>query len=329
LSLIDYIYKNDQNKIQMKKLVLSLLAVALYANGAKAQAGTAPDMGFEGWHPIAAPFITTEDPNGWASLNALAGPTPTPLSVTKETSSPAVGAITAKITTVKISGATIPNPYGGTLDTAGILAVGSIALPSTIKYGFTYTAKPTMLSFQSKYTPNGSDSAFVLAYLTHWNGTGRDTIATGKYATGATTSAYATNSLTMTYDAGFPGVNPDSVQIFISSSVYSHDGAKVGSAFWIDALVWSAFVSVEDLNALENNVKLYPNPANNVVTIESSVDVQTVQVIDITGRVVVNTAVHSNKFSLETAALAPGTYIYQVLDKDKIILGRGKFDITR
>jgi hypothetical protein len=321
---------NRINHKKMKKLLLSLSALALLATSLNAQVGTAPVMGFETWHQIAPPFVTSEDPNGWASLNALVGVTATPLSVSKETASPAAGAITAKITTVKITGATIPSPYGGNLDTAGILAVGSVAFasPPVINYGFTFAAKPMLLSFQSKYTPMAGDSAFVLVYMTHWNGSSRDTIGTGKYATGASTSSYATNTVTVTYKPAFSSVTPDSMQIFISSSVYSHDGAKVGSAFWIDALAWSAFVGINDVDASKNKVTVYPNPAADHISIKSSVDAKAVQVMDITGKIIGSYDMSANEAVIETAEYAAGIYTYLVLDKNRIVLNHGKFEVA-
>lgn len=297
-----------------------------------AQVGTAPVLGFEAWHAIAPPLVNAEDPNGWASLNALNGFTATPLSVTKETASPAGGTITAKITTVQVQGATIPSPYGGNLDTAGILAIGSVALasPPSIKYGFTYSAKPSVLSFKSKYSPMPGDSAFVLAYLTRWNtaSSTRDTIASGRYATGAATSTYSINSLTMNYDAAFAGVSPDTQQVFVSSSVYSHDGAKVGSTFWIDDLMWSAFVGVDEADAVNNTVTVYPNPAASYITVKSTVNAASVQVIDVTGRIIGSHVMSSNMAEIGTGNYASGIYTYIVLDENNLVINRGKFEVA-
>jgi hypothetical protein len=314
----------------MKKSLLLLGAISLFSI-AQAQVGTAPVMGFEAWHAIAPPTISSEDPNGWASLNALTI-TGTALSVSKETSAPAAGSITAKVTTVKIQGATIPSPYGGNLDTAGILAIGSVVVgfPPTINYGFSYTSRSAMLSFKSKSAPMPGDSCFVLAYLTKWNTalSHRDTIATGKYATGATTTSYATNSLNMVYKPGFANVFPDTQQVFISSSVYSHDGAKIGSSFWIDELAWSGWVSTNDIDGIVNNVSLYPNPADNYVALECTVDSKFVEVTDITGRQVGTYEMNSNKTRINTAEFSKGLYIYQVVDKNNKVLNRGKFEVA-
>lgn len=313
----------------MKKLLLSFVALTALFTGAKAQS---PDFGFENWTAIAPPFINTEDPNGWASLNALTA-TGTAQSVYKETAAPAAGAISAKIVTVKVTGATLPNPYGGTIDTAGILAIGKISVsPPGLTYGAAYASRPAVLTFQSKYTPMTGDSAFVIAYMTHWNTSTnrRDTVATGRYATGASTTTWANNSLSMAYKPGFDAVLPDSEQVFISSSIYrSHHGAKIGSTFYIDDLVWSGYVSTNDLSGIRNSVTVYPNPATDRIAIECSVAAKTVTVMDIAGRTIGMYQMDNNKVEIQTNAMAKGVYLYNVIDAHGTILNRGKFEVSR
>lgn len=316
----------------MKKLILSITAITLLTINVKAQA---PDFGFENWSAI--PFNTTVDPTGWASLNAL-NVVGTPQSVFKETAAPAAGTITAQVTTVKVTGASIPNPNrpGKNLDTAGILVVGKVQVTPSAKliYGFSMPGafpRPSTLSFQSKYTPTGSDSAFVVAFLTHWNGTKRDTIASGKYATGANTGAgpYALNSLTMNYKSAFSNVMPDSEQIFISSSIYSHGGAQLGSAFYVDALAWSGYTSVNEIAGVENNVSVFPNPANDQINFNSSVNVSAVEITDITGRLTGAYKMVDNKLTIQTSSFVPGTYLYTMLNDKKEVMNRGKFEVTK
>lgn len=307
----------------MKKLLLLSTAVLSFMN-LKAQ-----DFGFETWVDAAPPFVTIDDPQGWASLNALTA-VGTDTSVFKSTVGPAAGSASARIETVKINGATLPNPYGGTLDTAGLLFIGRIIpFPSpALKYGAAYANRPAVLTFQSKYSPMAGDSAFVLAYITRWNGSSRDTLGRGKYATGASSMTYATNTINMTYDPTMMNIAADSQQIFISSSVYSHDGAKVGSTFYIDALQWTGYVNTNEIDGIVNNVSVYPNPANNKVSIESTVSAQSVEVMDITGRMIGNYTMLNNKSEINSEAFAKGMYIYQVIDDQQKVIARGKFEVA-
>ncbi len=309
---------------KMKKIILSATAIIAFAFNGLAQA---PDLMFENWANL--PFSTNQDPVGWASLNAL-NLVGTSLSVYKETVAPNQGLISAEIRTVDVVGAAIPNPYTtGDIDTAGILVMGTINIsPPGLAYGKPMSGRPSTLSFSSKYTPMAGDSAFVLAYLTHYNGSSRDTIASGKYATGATTTAYAANSLTMSYGASFGSVWADTMLVFASSSVYSHPGAKIGSTFYIDAMSWSGFTGINDIVA-PSNISIFPNPATNNISFTSSVNADFVEVSDVTGRKVGTYSMIGNSLTIETSSFSSGMYIYNVLNDKKEVINRGKFEVTK
>lgn len=313
----------------MKKLLLTVSVLATSVAAMMAQ--TTPDFNFETWTNV--PFSTTiQDPQGWASLNVLNVFTATPLSVFKETTAPNEGAISAKITTIKITGAAIPNPYEpGDLDTAGLLTIGQlITAPSPgIKYGFNYTWRPTVLSFQSKYTPMAGDSAFVVALLTKWNGSSRDTIAWGSYSTGATTTSYSMSSINMTYDPSFSAVSPDSQQVFISSSVFRHNGAKIGSAFYVDDMEWSGWNSISELTGSNGTMSVYPNPATTEVTFSSTADISSIEIADIAGRLIGIYPADNNKVTIATGNFTAGMYIYSVKDENKQVIGRNRFEVTK
>ena len=312
---------------KMKKIILSATAIIAFAFNGLAQA---PDLMFESWGASAPPFATIQDPTGWASLNAL-NLVGTDTSVFKETVAPNQGLISAKIVTVKVTGAAIPNPYTtGNIDTAGILVMGKInALPAPgLSYGKPMAGRPSTLSFTSKYTPMPGDSAFVLAYLTRYNGTSRDTIAYGKYATGATTTAYAANSLTMNYNPTFGTIWADTMLVFATSSIYNHPGAKIGSTFYIDAMSWSGFTGINDITA-PSTISVFPNPATNFISFTSSVNADFVEVLDVTGRKVGTYSMIGNSLTIETSSFSSGMYIYNVLNDRKEVINRGKFEVMK
>jgi len=307
----------------MKKILLSATAILAFAINSSAQ-----DLMFESWAnvPLSA---TIQDPTGWASLNTMVA-LGTTQSVFKETTAPNQGLASAKIQTVKVVGAAIPNPYTtGNIDTAGILVMGSISLsPPGVNYGKPMSGRPATLSFTSKYTPMAGDSAFVLVYLTRYNGASRDTIAQGKYATGATTTAYAANSITINYDPTFGTVWADTALVFASSSVYSHPGAKIGSTFYIDAMSWSGFTGINE-NTNLGSVSISPNPATNNINFTSSVNADAVEVLDITGRKVGVFLMAGNAVTVQTSTFKAGMYIYNVLNEKKEVINRGKFEVTK
>lgn len=311
---------------KMKKIILSVTAIIAFAFNGTAQA---PDLMFENWADAVPPFVTIDDPVGWASLNALTA-VGTVQSVYKETVAPNQGLISAEIRTVDVVGAAIPNPYtSGDIDTAGILVMGTINIsPPGLSYGKPMTGRPSTLAFTCKYSPMPGDSAFVLAYLTKYNGSSRDTIAWGKYATGATTTSYAANSLTMNYDPGFSTVVADTMLVFASSSVYSHPGAKIGSTFYIDAMSWSGYTGISEV-AKPSTISLFPNPAVNSISFTSSVNADAVEVLDITGRKVGVYSMIGNAVTVETSSFSSGMYIFNVLNDKQEVINRGKFEVTK
>ncbi len=310
----------------MKKIILTISAISSFIIGGIAQT---PDFNFESWVNVFG-STTIQDPQGFASLNTLVN-FGGAQSVFKETTAPFAGTASAKITTVKVMGAQIPSPYGtGNLDTAGLLVAGKINIsPPGIKYGYNYTWRPAVLSFQSKYSPMAGDTAFVLVYLTKWNGTSRDTIAVGKYATGANTSTYSLNSITMAYNPALNSVAPDTEQVFISSSIFNHFGAKIGSAFYIDDMAWSGWNSVNDVNGEINTVTVYPNPATDNINFSSTIDATIIEISDITGRLLGSYSMSNNKVNIGTSGFSPGIYTYSIFDKKKEIISRGRFDIAK
>jgi Secretion system C-terminal sorting domain len=318
----------------MKKILFTVVAVLSLLKTGTAQV----DLNFETWAVISSSAGSMEDPQGWASFNILNTPfVGMPLTVTKEmTGAIPSGLIAAKITTNVIpSSIMVPNPFrpGYNFDTVGFLGIGTVitSLPPSLKLGATITSgvsRPAALSFSSKYAPIGGDSAFVVVYLSHWNGTSRDTIAAGQYTTNATATAFAVNSITLTYNPSFSTVWADSMFVIASSSVYSHAGAKIGSTLWIDDLKWSGYNSVNELDAV-GTVSVFPNPATNHITFKSSAAANMVAIMDVTGRVVNTYNMVNDQTTVQTSLYAAGIYFYNVTNKQHQIINRGKFEVSK
>jgi hypothetical protein len=316
-----------------KKLLFAIIAFASISY-TKAQA---PDFNFETWVPAYPPFVTIENPKGWATLNILNSPFTGSMPQTVFKDSTGIipsGSYAAKIVTnVVPPSVSIPNPFrpGKNLDTIGFMGVGAVlpGSPPSLKLGYPFASRPAILSFSSKYTPNGTDTAFVVAYLTRSNGTTRDTIASGQYTTAATTTTYSPNSLSMNYKPAFNNVWSDTMLVFVTSSVYSHAGAKKGSTFYIDNLAWSGFISTDDIDATKSSVSVFPNPAIANIQLKCSVKSSAVEVVDVTGRKMGLFEMHDNKVDIKTNEFVPGIYLYSVLNERKEVINRGKFEITK
>lgn len=63
--------------------------------------------------------------------------------------------------------------------------------------------------------------------------------------------------------------------------------------------------------------KIYPNPATNILTVETYNDKGTYQLQDVTGKVLLSGNVTANKFSLDISALSKGIYLLSLIDGEQ------------
>jgi len=277
-----------------------------------------------------------QNPQGWASFNLSTGPLSVAAQTVYKITTPATdvfqGLASAEIVTSYMDSPFaphVPNPYrpGHSYDTMGIMALGSYAA-ATFRFGQPIAIRPTVLTFASKYTPAGSDSAYVIAFITKWTGTSRDTIARGIYRTGATTSNYSINHITMSYNPLYVSVVPDTQMIYCSSSRYRTVGSKIGSAFYVDAFCWDCTLGINQLN--ENaSISVYPNPASNEINFSSTVNANYIEIYDITSRKFGIYPMQNNKVQIQTETFPLGLYIYDVLNEKKEVISRGKFEVAK
>lgn len=315
-----YLLQRNQIHTKMKKLLLSLSAVIALSIGAKAQT---PSYNMENWANVQ--FSTTQqDPVGWASFNILVA-AGMPQSVYKVTSAPYEGSTSAKIVTRKLP--SFP-PVPG-YDTVGLLVLGSISAgsPPTIIYGTPYTGRPAMVNFATKYYSPSLDTGWVRVDLTKYVSGSTVVLATGTWRTSATDSMnWTARTIDLSSAYTSTTLTPDSMKIYCSSS--SLFRPKVGSSLWVDAFTFNGWVSTNDIDGVKNSVSVYPNPADNLLSLECTVASSVVEVTDIAGRRIGSYAMKGNKAEINTSDFSKGFYIYQVMDKNNKILNRGKFEVA-
>ncbi len=317
----------------MKKLLLTISASLLLAIGANAQV----DLGLDTW--VNNQYGSLQDVQGWTSFNTASFGVGMAQTVYKITNSPAFGSAAAKVVTQKTPSAVqVPNPLRPfhNFDTVGLMCLGNIHVLPTVGLTFGQPIsinRPTYLTFSSKDSVVPGDTSFVLAFLTKWGMpvAGKlDTIASGKWAeVGDGTQPWASHTITMTYAPGTTGIVPDSQQIFVSSSIYSHGGAKMGSAYYVDAFCWQCTAGVDDIQNNESIVSVSPNPATTEINFTSSLNANFIEVSDITGRKVGMYTMQNNKVKIQTESFTPGFYLYNVLNSKKEVINRGKFEIAK
>ncbi|MCX7696108.1 MAG: T9SS type A sorting domain-containing protein [Bacteroidales bacterium] len=113
---------------------------------------------------------------------------------------------------------------------------------------------------------------------------------------------------------------PDSLCIFISSSIDSHDSLiYVGSELFVDKLYLKSkpLVSLPDF-ALQKNIRLYPNPCQEFLTIEASQPIRTITILNAEGKILYSEAVHDVRFDGSISTLPPGPYQVRIQFDDMI-----------
>jgi hypothetical protein len=107
---------------------------------------------------------------------------------------------------------------------------------------------------------------------------------------------------------------------------YEEDGT-VSSLDWnvVDELV-----GLPNQHLSGNKTYIYPNPANNQITIETELkNNNRLQLIDITGRTVVKEYFTQRKITLPIKDLKKGIYFYQILDDEGQVLNTNKFIVAK
>jgi hypothetical protein len=82
---------------------------------------------------------------------------------------------------------------------------------------------------------------------------------------------------------------------------------------------WKAsyILGIEDEKATEN-VKIYPNPLNNWMVIESEIEIQNIEIHDVSGKLIESKKVNSNQIEIPIS-LENGIYLV------KLIAGNGEY----
>jgi hypothetical protein len=302
-----------------------------------------PTLDFESWTGTGSNIEAT----GWVSENKAVIPPllNNPQSVFQATAVADVhgGTKALEIRSVKM----ISNPAQGKLpDPIGLAATGELILvPASLKFGFANSGRPASVSFWYKYAPAaGGDVAGFFIALTKWNTTTnkRDTIANGLWSTTTAISAYASQSVTLTYYS--TTTVPDSMALIFSSTNLFNPNytlcmncGKSGSTLWVDDISFAGWNGIKEQPSSEG-VILFPNPAREHVNISVDAlnDAFSVCTFDVAGRLVSTTTLTlSNSASnkklgvINTSGFSTGLYSYSVLDKNGVALRAGKFSVVK
>ncbi len=280
-----------------------------------------PNAGFENWHTELSYMV----PDGWQTFNGLTLTNPpNPLSAFRVTGIDVhSGNYALKLQSVFFFNFNMPDDVG---DTIGGAFTGRINYsPFSFAYGFPYTSRPEKLDFWAKYLPVGSDSAGVLVYLSKWNGVKTDTIGMGLFEINFQPT-YTLYQNTITY---YSNEIPDSAAIVFTTSK-SKTCARVGSTLFLDDVALTGWVGIDEHNVYADKVKIFPNPAKENITIElKAEDAKSILVLDVLGKTIGSFPINNYSATINTSAFSQGTYFYEIVDKNKKPMTRGKFNVVK
>lgn len=76
---------------------------------------------------------------------------------------------------------------------------------------------------------------------------------------------------------------------------------------------WSGLVGIDEVGAT-SRYSVYPNPSSGQVSFDGVVENDVVEVMDITGRMILSEKSHSNKYTIDLGDKARGLYFYRITD---------------
>lgn len=314
----------------MKKLLL-LLSVILTI-GSK---GQNIDPNFDATWVVNTNYPAPE-PLGWITTNVLTNSfasSSNPISVTQSTLN-CNGGFSMRVETKKF---TLGLLTGFLPDTCGFAFTGTVAISFSggrLVEGVPYNQRPAQITYCYHALPMALDTCGVGVLLWKWNGSSRTIIGAAKNLYPVATSSMTNATLTIAYSNT---LTPDSMCIYVgssykfpTSSTTIRKGAKLGSVMYADNFVYPAgTVGVKENNISEIELKAYPNPANTTLYVSTeSTDAKTIEIVDLTGKILETTAFNDGKLKLDVTKYNTGLYFYRVTGANKQSLKTGKFVIT-
>lgn len=303
---------------------LGVLAGALLL-GLGLRAQSLPNMDLEAW----TNYGNYENPDGaWATANPIVNLLPgvIPKTTYKDPSAHG-GQYCARMESRNWPVANIL--ITGTLAN-GIFDANSTSPATALKRGSPFTARPTAFKGWYKYAPVAGDSCAVYAWLSKWNGSGRDTIGIALLEnSNVAISSWTQFDLPFVYHSADA---PDSISIvFASSEAGQSLAGQVGSTLWADDMELAYANGLVDVLAPEYGVTTYPMPARDHINFRLDHPAKsgtTLTVYSTAGVRVAQVRVAGEEASLDLGGLAAGTYHYLLADRTTN-LASGSFQVQR
>lgn len=205
----------------------------------------------------------------------------------------------------------------GPSDWTGGLGYGSYQTQGSISttYGHPFTHRPSKLIFWYKYFNAASDTGLAGVLLSKWNGTTKIIIGEGLMNFTSNITSYTMAELAITY---YSSLNPDTV---IISFIGSWGTQTPGTMLYIDNLSFDYTTDISDNTFNIKNFE-FQNPVTDKIQISTtSHQIGLAKLFDLTGKMVKEEFINSNKSEIDISELENGFYILRI--------GESKFKIVK
>ncbi|OFY85104.1 MAG: hypothetical protein A3F72_05000 [Bacteroidetes bacterium RIFCSPLOWO2_12_FULL_35_15] len=81
--------------------------------------------------------------------------------------------------------------------------------------------------------------------------------------------------------------------------------------------------------AENDNIAIFPNPASAIITIAGLTETSSLNIFDITGKLIESTYLKNSDTPINISGYENGIYFYEVIDKDKNNISKGKFVVAK
>lgn len=215
------------------------------------------------------------------------------------------------------------NFVGATLFT-GKLNTSNLTNPIPL-LGVPFTGRPVALKGWMKYTSVNGDSSSMYIKLTRWNSStnSRETVGFYEDRKYASITSYTAFTLPVAYSTS---ATPDSVTLVFSSSAGAEQRqGQVGSSLWIDDLVFEYPTGFLQPIVFENEVNIFPNPANSFIQFTNAEKVNSVKIFSAKLDEVAEFKSSKSQSRIDISSLAEGNYFIQFYDENNQLKGFHSF----
>jgi hypothetical protein len=321
----------------MKKFILFNLFIALFAITSFAQSVPGGDM--ENWRTHKIGSDTIYNAANWYSYDSII------LSFGPLAYSGAVFERQTFQTTDKHSGNYAAMVMTRQQDSIGI-APGSLLnmLPifnpltfnpsdpySSISYsgGTAVTQRIASVSAWIKYLPRGADQGEITIYAVLTDHTGKDSVVVGSADTTLSGAIATYTQITLHPSYMNATVVPNKIEMQFSSSIFPPDGTAVDSStLYVDDVTMMT-TDVPGVSSPGHYFAIYPNPSTGIIQLNGAAGEQLCfRLYDLNGKQVAEKYFTGSQ-QANYAYLPAGVYLYNVTNKENLLISRGKLSLEK